>query len=101
MGLTIKDNGSNDARIEGNKIWFTPSKIYASFYGTPLLVKLKTSSVSFVERLPFQKTVNEYVYDSNISKSNIILPGDAEYESIPNEHSYLIAEKKTTTSMKW
>lgn len=88
-GLSIKANGSNDARIKGDKIWFTPSKRYASVYGTPVLVKLDTSSLEFVERLPFQKTVNEYVYGVDVPASNIIFPGDDQYDSILKEHSHL------------
>lgn len=89
VGLSVKANGSNDARIKGNKIWFTPSKRYSSLYGTPLLVKLNTDSLEFVERLPFQKTVNEYVYNSDVPVSDIIFPGSPAYDSILKEHSYL------------
>jgi hypothetical protein len=89
-GLTINDNGSVEARIKGKKIWLTPSKRYASIYGTPLLVKVDTDSVEFVERLPFQKTVNEYVYYKDIPAADILYPGDAEYESILADSDYLI-----------
>lgn len=89
VGLSIKANGSNDARIKGNKIWFTPSKAYSGLYGIPLLVKLNTESLEFVERLPFQKTVNEYVYSSDIPASDIVFPGSPAYANIPKEHSYL------------
>lgn len=89
VGLSVKANGSNDARIKGDKIWFTPSKAYSGVYGTPLLVKLNTSLLEFVERLPFQKTVNEYVYSGDVPVSDIVFPDTPEYDNIPKEHSYL------------
>lgn len=88
-GLTIAANGSREIRIDGQQIWLTPSKRYASLYGKPVLVKVKTSSLNFVERLPFQKIVNEYVYSSDIPASDIVLPDDANFETIPKEHTYL------------
>ena len=79
-GLTVNDNGSSEIRISGKKIWLTPSKTYAGLYGTPLMVKVSTDALEFVERLPFQTTVNEYAYSRDIPAKDIIFPDMPEYK---------------------
>jgi hypothetical protein len=73
-GLTIAANASSEARLKDNKkaIWLTPSYAYAKAYGTPILVHVHTKDLEFMERLPFNKTVNEYVYYSDIPPKDVI-----------------------------